>query len=161
MEQLIPLNQLKAGFYLITRDDCKQDMFQTTAVQPQEVGNITHDLQVLPFLSLKDNLLLGVKRRMKLKLRFYLLYMELSPNIFTQSIDELSSLDKLKLQLIRQLLQQKKVLFLTHCCESLSIQEIQWFLPFCQELAHSQQLKILLFSSDKQLTATPYIDKIL
>lgn len=161
MEQLIPLNQLDAGFYLISHDDCQQELFQQTAIRRQDIGSVTKNWQLLPFLSLKDNLLLGVKRRMKFKLPFYLMYVELSPQVFARPLEELSALDKIKLQLVRQLLQQKKILLLTHCCDSLAVQEMQWLLPFCQELAQNQQLKILLFSSDQQLTATPYIDKIL
>ncbi len=161
MEQLINLDQLTSGFYLISTDVCTKDMFQqSTEINRKKIGNIKENWQLLPFLTLKDNLLLGVRKKMQTALLEQLALVEISPVMLNQPAEELAPLTKIKLQIVRQLLQEKEVLLLSECCSVLSIGDIQWLLPFCQQLSEEMDLKILLFSSDKQLFHVPYIDII-
>lgn len=151
------LNQLNYGFYLvkITPD------WQESENMLKEVGHIYEDWQLLPFLNVKDNMLIEIKRAQKIKLPHYLKLFDLPLTVLNTSIEELTPLEKIKLQMIRQLLQEKGILFLHECAGYLSVQNIQWLLPFCQRIAQSKHLKIILFSSDEQLANTPYIDQVL
>ncbi|MGX7197640.1 hypothetical protein [Enterococcus olivae] len=159
MEKSISLADLPAGFYLVRADQCAKNLFQSPRpFSLKTIGMVTKNIQILPFLSLKDNLLLGVKKHRQLEISTYLSLVELSPEILSQ--EELTPLEKVKLQLVRQLLQEKKILLLNRCYKELSVKDVQWLLPFCHQLAHDKQLKIILFSSDKQLCQTPYIDQI-
>lgn len=162
MEKTISLAELPTGFYLIQSDRCTQDIFQQANPNiAKAIGIISKNFQLLPFLSIQENLLLGVKKNRQNSLTNYLTLVDLSPTVFYQSRESLSTLENIKLQLIRQLLQQKRIILLNRCYKDLSVKDIQWLLPFCHELSHSREIKIILFSTDRQLCETPYIDQVL
>ncbi|KAF1303311.1 hypothetical protein IV487_04450 [Enterococcus saccharolyticus] len=162
MEQSLALTNLPIGFYLVSTPNIAESRLQLTSVNTiEDIGNVQEEWELLPFLSLKENVLLGIKKRQLTKVGIYLRLADISMTTLRKTKEQLTSLEKIKLQLVRQLLQKKQIILLQQCCEHLTIQDIQWLLPFCQKIAHTQKVKILLFSTDEQLQQASYIDAVL
>lgn len=162
MEQSLALNSLPIGFYLVSNPNIVENCLQLISTNTiEDIGSVQEEWELLPFLSLKENVLLGIKKRHLTKVGIYLRLADISMTTLRKNKEQLTSLEKIKLQLVRQLLQQKQIILLKQCCEYLTIQDIQWLLPFCQKIAHTQKVKILLFSTDEQLQHASYIDGVI
>ncbi len=154
----IDINHIAAGFYLVTTENYQNELMDK---EPSEVGKITTAWITLPFLSLRENLLLGVSKNRRAKIFSYFQLVDLSPTILRKSTKELTDFEKIKLQFVHFLLQEKEVLFLDQSCQNLATSGKQWLLNFCHKLTQTKRMKIFLFSQDEQLIHLPIIDDII
>ena len=155
------LIELAAGCYLIQhKGSFTQSQLSKWTFAKQTVL-ISLDVQLVPFLSLKDNLLLGIKRKQQVSITDYFQKSQLSMALLDQSIEQLSNLERIQFQILKQLMQQKNCLILDHCDEALSIKETQELLMFCRRIALNYQVSIILISGDEQLAQTPYLEQLL
>ncbi|GMA47536.1 hypothetical protein [Tetragenococcus muriaticus] len=158
MKQMMNVKQLPAGFYLVTTKKYQNNLL---AQQPKQfIGEITGKWEQLPYLSLKENLLLGVDKPKQTRLLSYIKLTELNSIIFSKKEKELTQFDKIRLQFVHLLLKSTSVIYLHDCFGSLTINQVQWLLKFCFHLSQKHSLCILLFSQNKQLLQSPYIDDI-
>ncbi|HLQ40951.1 MAG TPA: hypothetical protein VK118_08320 [Tetragenococcus sp.] len=162
MAQQTFLENLSAGFYLVTTASSQQELLKLTQTSEKGlIGEIDDSFHQLPYLSLKENLLLGIERKRRPKFINYAKLVNFDMNLFIKIQPQLTYLDQIKLQFIRFLLKEKGIIYLYDYFEELTIQETQWLLHFCQKLAQQQQICIFLFSTDEQLIHTNIIDEIL
>lgn len=159
---MINIKQLPPGFYLVTTKAYKKNFLKQQNKQDQSIiGEITGDWEQLPYLSLRENLLLGVDKTKRPKLLHYIKLVDVNPVLFTKPKKELSQIDKIKLQFVHLLLKEMPVIYLYDCFDSITVSQMQWLLSFCQKLAQKYSLRILLFSNDEQLFQSANIDEIL
>lgn len=159
---MVNIKQLPTGFYLVATKTYKKNFLEQQNKQSQPIiGEITGNWEQLPYLSLRENLLLGVDKSKRPKLLHYIKLVDMNPSFFTKPKKELSQMDKIKLQFIHLLLKEVPVIYLYDCFDSITISQMQWLLNFCQKLAQNYSLRILLFSKDEQLLQAANIDEIL
>ncbi|MGM0124658.1 hypothetical protein IGI37_002052 [Enterococcus sp. AZ194] len=118
----------------------------------------------VPYLSITDNLLLGSslkKKEAKSQLVETLALVNLDAEVITKSLDELSSLEGLKLQLAHNLLLQKRAILVGNVFPTLSVQQIQEFLPLLRQLAKRTQLAIVVLTPDESIANSPYMDEFI
>ncbi|MGO2853366.1 MAG: hypothetical protein ACTIBS_05190 [Tetragenococcus koreensis] len=161
MTQTIHVEQLPVGFYLVSTETYKKNFFKQQNKRSKPViGEITGDWEQLPYLSLRENLLLGVDKTKRPKLLTYIKLADINPRIFTKQKKVLSQLDKIKLQFAHLLLKETPIIYLHDCFDSMTVSQMQWLLNFCQQLTQKYSLRILLFSENENLLHSPSIDEI-
>lgn len=161
MTQTIHVEQLPVGFYLVSTETYKKNFLKQQNKRSKPViGEITGDWEQLPYLSLRENLLLGVDKTKRPKLLTYIKLADINPRIFTKQKKVLSQLDKIKLQFAHLLLKETPIIYLHDCFDSMTVSQMQWLLNFCQQLTQKYSLRILLFSENENLLHSPSIDEI-
>lgn len=161
MTQTIHVEQLPVGFYLVSTETYKKNFLKQQNKRSKPViGEITGDWEQLPYLSLRENLLLGVDKTKRPKLLTYIKLADINPRIFTKQKNVLSQLDKIKLQFAHLLLKETPIIYLHDCFDSMTVSQMQWLLNFCQQLTQKYSLRILLFSENENLLHSPSIDEI-
>lgn len=161
MTQTIHVEQLPVGFYLVSTEAYKKNFLKQQNKRSKPViGEITGDWEQLPYLSLRENLLLGVDKTKRPKLLTYIKLADINPRIFTKQKKVLSQLDKIKLQFAHLLLKETPIIYLHDCFDSMTVSQMQWLLNFCQQLTQKYSLRILLFSENENLLHSPSIDEI-
>ena len=158
MEKANRLTELPIGCYLILSHLPLEKSTASTWLFAKNSGLISTEIQLIPFLSLKDNLLLGVKKKERCRLEEYLQKCQLSSGLLERPVAQLSHLERIQLQMLRQLLQHKDYLLIDHCDQTFSIKQTQAFLLFCKHVATTFQVSIVLISADEQLAQTPYFE---
>lgn len=162
MEQITNVEQLSAGFYLVATDLYKKKFLSQKNKRTQAtIGEVTGDWQQLPYLSLKENILLGVEKTKRPKLLSYIKLADINPKLFTKQKNELSQIDKIKLQFVHLLLKETSIIYLHDCFDQMTVGQMQWLLGFCHQLVQKYSLRILLFSKNEQLLHSVNIDEIL
>lgn len=160
MEQTINVEHLPAGLYLVTTKNYKKNFLtQQYKRSKPSIGEVTGKWEHLPYLSLKENVLLGVDKSRRAKLLTYIKLTEIDPRIFMKQGKELTQFDKIKLQFVHLLLKDVSVIYLRDCFSSLTVNQMQWILNFCRQLVQKYSLRILLFSKNEQLIQSTYMDE--
>ncbi|MCF1631394.1 hypothetical protein [Tetragenococcus koreensis] len=161
MTQTIHVEQLPVGFYLVSTETYKKNFLKQQNKRSKPViGEIIGDWEQLPYLSLRENLLLGVDKTKRPKLLTYIKLADINPRIFTKQKNVLSQLDKIKLQFAHLLLKETPIIYFHDCFDSMTVSQMQWLLNFCQQLTQKYSLRILLFSENENLLHSPSIDEI-
>jgi ABC-type sugar transport system, ATPase component len=155
------LRTLTAGCYLFYSHHPFEHCHLTQWTFAKKTARISLETQLIPFLSLKDNLLLGVNKKRQPLFVNYFQQSQLPLTLLEHPIKQLSKLEHIQFQIIKQLLLQKNCLIIDHCDEALSVKETQLFLAFCREIAHTYQVSLILISADEQLTQTPYLEPLI
>ncbi|MDN6640990.1 MAG: hypothetical protein L0L10_09440 [Tetragenococcus sp.] len=161
MEQTNHVEQLPAGFYLVVTEAYRKDFFNQRDKQTSPtIGEVTGNWEQLPYLSLKENTLLGVDKTKRPRLLTYSRLADINLKLFTKQEKQLTQFDKIKLQFVHLLLKETSIIYLHDCFDSLTVNQMQWLLGFCHQLAQKYSLCILLFSKNEQLLHSPSIDEI-
>lgn len=117
---------------------------------------ITLEWRLIPYLSLQENILLGVEKKnskntellQQLTQQFNL------EKTFLKTQEQLTSFERVKLQFLHSLLLQKQKIYFDNVCSAFSIRETQEFLHLCQKIAKTHNLAILLTTTDPSLIKT-------
>ncbi len=120
---------------------------------------------LLPFLTVHENLLLGIRRKhlplAKKQLATYLRLCQLDQTILLKKENELSATDSLKLKLIQALLVHKDTLLIYDSIDQLPIKSLQTMLPLLKILSKKAAVRILLFTEKQELAATSFPDQVI
>lgn len=111
--------------------------------------------QLLPYLSLEENLLLGCPRKVRKnrqQLRELFQQLEILPE-FELPIEDYDAFQQILFQIARALLQDRKRLVLDHVTSQLSVKEKQQLLHLCEKLGMEKNLEIILITRDPLLAA--------
>ncbi|MGX7351710.1 hypothetical protein RU97_GL001127 [Enterococcus canis] len=125
---------------------------------------ISNSIPLVMHVPVKDILLLatGLKeKQLKTELADVFTELELPLAILQLPLDELSMLERLKIQLLKSLLLSKKQIILDDIFESLTIRERQEFLPLLKQLSQNYDLRFVLLTSDQRIRESHYIDQLL
>lgn len=125
---------------------------------PEQIVLIQKETSFLPFLTLHDNLLIGLKKEAKSQLKDWLSFFQLDMQTLQQSSDQITELDLLKLQLIRALLTKKTKIFLNQSLDHLSVYEIQQILPTLHNLSQQAAIHLVLFTQNPHIAKTSFCD---
>ncbi|MFC0232425.1 hypothetical protein ACFFIF_00280 [Vagococcus entomophilus] len=125
---------------------------------PEQIVLIQKETSFLPFLTLHDNLLIGLKKEAKSQLKNWLSFFQLDMQTLQKSSDQIKELDLLKLQLIRALLTKKTKIFLNQSLDCLSVYEIQQILPTLHNLSQQAGIHLVLFTQNPQIAKTSFCD---
>lgn len=104
----------------------------------------------IPYLSLKENLFLGLTRskRDPRRLNDYLKLLDLNEEILQHPLSELTAFEKIRLQTLQQLLRQPETLVFDDVTLQLTIKENQELLYLAILLKRQLELEILFVTSD-------------
>ena len=152
------ITKMPAGFYLVTTDTYQKELLTSNQAS---TATLSIHWETLPFLSLRENIQLGVLKHNRAKIFSYLQSVELSPLLLKKSKEDLSNIERIKLQFVHFFLQEKEIFFLDQSCQEVTISEKQWLLNFCHQLVEKKQRKVFLFSKDEQLIHIAFIDAVL
>ncbi|WP_195495323.1 hypothetical protein [Enterococcus gallinarum] len=153
-----PKNQLNTpGLFYLAANDLAAKETLAHFLQTNQAVTIEPKWQYVPFLSLKDNLSLANKKEKPLEELLTAVHLE--PTFLKRSLDELTFLEEVKVQLLLALLLEKPVIVLETLSKNLHTADIQALLPLCSQLAKQFQLSIYLMNEDERLAHTPYITK--
>ena len=128
------------------------------------VGLLCKENVFFPYLSLIDNLFIGSdikEKNRKNSLKELLCLFQLTPNTLFKSYENLTSYEQTQIQLIRILLSNKQEIVVDDVFSQLTIYQRQHLLPLLKEIAEKKEKAILLFTSDRQIAESSYINKII
>lgn len=153
---MIPSTTNKSSFTIIYNDEATKldnydDYFKKRTTADYFV--VQKKWSTIPYLSLRDNLLLGLKHKKRLfqNLETYLAFLELSPDSLKKELAELTPFEMVKLQLLRGILLKAKKFLLLDVCENFTIRQTQTALKICQELQENFAVDVILITSDPRL----------
>ena len=86
--------------------------------------------------------------------------LDISPSLLNCAAAELTSFEKVKLQLLHALLSKRNNIVIEDTFDELSVLEIQELLHLLSYLAHEENQGILLFTHDATISQSPYIDRL-
>lgn len=116
---------------------------------------------MFPYLNLKDHVLLDVpEKEIKQDRLAYQEKLDISPSLLNCAAAELTSFEKVKLQLLHALLSKRNNIVIEDTFDELSVLEIQELLHLLSYLAHEENQGILLFTHDATIAQSPYIDRL-
>ncbi len=116
---------------------------------------------MFPYLNLKDHVLLDVpEKEIKQDRLAYQEKLDISPSLLNCAVAELTSFEKVKLQLLHALLSKRNNIVIEDTFDELSVLEIQELLHLLSYLAHEENQGILLFTHDATIAQSPYIDRL-
>lgn len=130
--------------------------------QGKDIGFLLDEAPFFPSFSITDNLFIcsTIKdRQRKGILKEWAAFLELPMFIFSDSFDNLSTFQQVKLQLLQLILADKKKLILANDFSQLSVYEKQQLFPLLKELAVKSEVSIWLITDDQKIADSPYIDK--
>ncbi|MGL4697596.1 hypothetical protein [Enterococcus larvae] len=130
--------------------------------QTKEIGFLLDDSAFFPSFSLTDNLFIcsSIKdRQRKSVLKEWAVLLELPMSIFSDSFDNLSTFQQVKLQLLQLILADKKKIILANDFSKLSVYEKQCLFPLLKELATKTSISFWLITDDQKIADSPYIDE--
>lgn len=125
---------------------------------PEQIVLIQRETSFLPFLTLHDNLLIGLKKEAKSQLKDWLSFFQLDTQTLQKTSNQIMDLDLLKLQLIRALLTKKTKIFLNQSLDSLSVYETQQILPMLHNLSQRSSIHLVLFTQNFHIAKTSFCD---
>lgn len=127
----------------------------TTPEEMKKTYIVQDHWQLLPYLSIEDNLLLGCPRKVRKNrqlLRELLQQLTVLPEM-AQPVEEYDAFQQILFQIARGLLQGRQRLVLDHVTSQLSIKEKQQLLHICEKLGTEKNLEIILITKDPLLAA--------
>ncbi|WP_241162444.1 hypothetical protein [Enterococcus sp. ZJ1668] len=86
--------------------------------------------------------------------------LRIDPTLLNRSSEELSILEKIKLQLLHTLLANRKHLVIEDVFSELTVLEIQELLDLLYGLVRNRDRSILLFTTDESIARSPYVDHL-
>ncbi|MGG5358900.1 MULTISPECIES: hypothetical protein [unclassified Enterococcus] len=132
--------------------------------QPSKTVIIQKEWPLFPYLSLKDQVFLNTagkkEKKNHAKTASYLDCLKLSSEILAKQAQELTLLEKIKLQLLHSLIADKKQLLLEEVFDQLTIPEIQEILTILKLLVKEKQFSILVFTDDATIAQSSYVDEL-
>lgn len=116
---------------------------------------------VFPYLKLKDHVYLDISSKdIKSTSSAYQSQLKLDSSWEKQSADDLSLLEKIKLQLLHSLLAKRTQIIVEDVFDDLTIAETQELLDILCLLARQKNQTILLFTNNTTIAHSPYIDHL-
>lgn len=127
----------------------------------KQIGIVLDEFTFLPHLSITDNLFIcsTIKpNAQKAVLRDWIATFDFSMSIMSESFEELSKLEQIKLQLLQLILSDKEKIILANDFSKLTIFEKQLLLPLLKELTKKAGISVWLITDDEKIVNSPYID---
>lgn len=123
---------------------------------PKKTAKIYNDWETIPYLSLADNLYLGVSRKLrKPQVSTPLLaLLGLDATILRHSLEDLTYFQRLRLQIMQQLLREPERLLLIDVTENLSIKETQDLIHYIYELVDQKDIEVVFLTQNASLATT-------
>ncbi|WP_368251354.1 hypothetical protein [Enterococcus sp. 2201sp1_2201st1_B8_2201SCRN_220225] len=117
---------------------------------PHKTSLIYSDWETLPYLSLADNLYLGVPRKMRKVKNNYEFFQLLGfdPSILRRPLKDISRFQQLRLAILQQLLREPEQLLFVDVTEKLSINETQELLHLVYQVLDKQPIKALFLTQN-------------
>ena len=117
---------------------------------------IYSDWETIPYLSLADNLYLGVPRKLrKPKVSRPLLeLLGLESTILRRPLEEVTYFQRLRLQIMQQLLRQPEQLLLVDVTEHLSIKETQDLLHYIYGIVAQRDIDVVFLTQNASLATS-------
>ncbi|MBO0432042.1 hypothetical protein [Enterococcus sp. DIV0660C] len=116
---------------------------------------------IFPYLKLKDHVYLDISsKEIKSTGPTYQSQLKLDSSWEKLSADELSLLEKIKLQLLHALLSKRTQIIVEDAFDDLTITETQELLDILCLLARQENQTILLFTNNATIAHSPYIDHL-
>lgn len=132
--------------------------------QPSKTVIIQKEWPLFPYLSLKDQVFLNAagkkEKKNHSKTAAYLERLKLSSEVLEKQANELTLLEKIKLQLLHSMIADKKQLLLEEVFDQLTIPDIQELLNILKWLVKEKQFSILVFTSDSSIAQSSYVDDL-
>lgn len=129
------------------------------------ISPLANDEQLgIPYLTISDNLRLSIQKKSAIsdeKMTELTEKLTLHDETFRKTLQDLSLLDTLKLQLLSAYCRGKKQIIIADIFSSLSTKEIQWILPTLQELANQEKIFVLIYTTDPKIARSPYVDQLI
>lgn len=150
-------SRIQTDFYFLI--DKTVDMKQSMAV-----GFILAVSTFLPYLSIRDNLFVGSsikEKKKKLLLNNYFAYVGLATSVLNKSEEQLTSFERIKLQILQLLLLDKDIIIIDNIFQEITVGQRQELLPLLQKITKEKQKAILILTNDSQIAESPYMDKII
>ncbi|MEI5992651.1 hypothetical protein [Candidatus Enterococcus mansonii] len=150
-------SSIQADFYFLI--DRTFDMKQSMAI-----GFISSENTFLSYLSIKDNLFVGSSIKEKHKkqlLTEYFEYVGLVMSTLNKSEKQLTTFERIKLQLVQLMLINKDIIIIDDIFQELSITQRQELLPLLQKITKEKKKAILVLTNDIQIAESPYMDRII
>ncbi|MEO1782496.1 hypothetical protein [Enterococcus diestrammenae] len=142
-------NQIRACY--TTNPQALLTSFQQKKTQQLATFGIIHpDWLPIPYLGLKENILLGLsrKQRMEAQLTSTLKLVALPESIFAKTAAQLTQFETIQLQLLQQLLRGPQQLAFMEVSQGLSVNDIQLLLHLCLQMSRQLDVDILFITSD-------------
>lgn len=116
---------------------------------------------VFPYLKLKDHVYLNISsKEIKSTSSAYQSQLKLDPSWEKKSANDLTLLEKIKLQLLHSLLAKRRQIIVEDAFDDLTITETQELLDILCLLARKKNQTILLFTNNTTIAHSPYIDHL-
>lgn len=126
-----------------------------------EITIIQKDWPIFPYLNPKDHVFLDLPaKEIRQKCVMYQEELRIDPTLLNRSSEELSILEKIKLQLLHTLLANRKHLVIEDVFSELTVLEIQELLDLLYGLVRNRDRSILLFTTDESIARSPYVDHL-
>lgn len=136
------------------------ELAQALALYEQEASPKTSMIydtwETLPYLSLRDNLYLGVPRKMrkaKNNQKFFQL-LDFDPSIVRRTVEDLSQFQQLRLAILQQLLREPEQLLFVDVTENLSINETQELLHLVYHILDKLPIQVLFLTQNASLATS-------
>ncbi len=115
----------------------------------------------VPFLTVEDNLLMGLNRHRKQIQEILYQWLDLlhiDRKILTSDAKSMNEVVFIELQLIRSVLSQQTLLIMDALLDQISPSQIQGILPFIQTFAKTNNLAVAILTSDQNIVSCSYYD---
>lgn len=167
IDQIIALNEHKVIAVLKNKEQLIDELpdFVEMILQQnhtKEIGLLLDDAAFFPSFSITDNLFIcsSVKdKERKQLLKEWAVLLDLPMFTFSDSFDNLSIFQQVKLQLMQLILANRKKIILANDFSKLSVYEKQQLFPLLKELTTKFSVSLWLVTDDQKIADSPYIDK--
>lgn len=150
---LIPTNHITV---LYSQDLTEALQLYEAQETEKKTALIYNDWETIPYLSLSDNLYLGVSRKLRKAQTNRALFqlLGLDATILRKPIEELTYFQRLRLQIMQQLLRQPEQLLFLDVTEHLSIKETQDLLHYIYGLVAQRDLDVVFITQNASLATS-------
>lgn len=152
------------GFTVLFCSKEKQDVIfkeikeQLLSQNQLDIMMIQNQWPFFPYLKLKDHVFLNLPEKQKKANHLWYPQLQIDSSLFKYNPDELTALEKIKLQLLHAILAQKKELIIEDPIDKLTIPETQELLDILSYLVKDQLFSILLITHDQTVASSPFVD---